>query len=54
MIKLTVDEFLNLIKVVKMLYGRELAESLFSQNIDKYIRNYELMSASAKNNIKKG
>lgn len=52
MIKLTVDEFLNLIKVVKMLYGREIAESLFNQHIDSYVRNYDIMSASAKNKVK--
>lgn len=31
--KLTRQEFLELVKVVKMLYGREIAEKLFTKNL---------------------
>ena len=44
MIKITLSEFLELIKVVRMLYGKELAEALFDQNIDNYVRNYSTLS----------
>ena len=43
------DEFLQLVKVVKMLYGREPATKLLENNLHKY---YNLDSASIRNLIK--
>lgn len=41
------QEFLDLVKVVKMLYGREFAEVLFKNNIDLFYKlNYNEISAS--------
>lgn len=37
------NEFLDLVKVMKMLYGREIAEKFFAKNIQLY---YNLDSAS--------
>ncbi len=36
-------EFLKLVNVVKMLYGRSVAEKFFTNNVDQY---YNLNSAS--------
>lgn len=41
--KLTRHEFLELVKVVKMLYGRDVAEKLFTKNIETF---YNVNSAS--------
>lgn len=49
MFKISLDEFLNLIKVVKMLYGREIAITLFEKNINTYIRNYETKAQAQTN-----
>lgn len=35
------NEFLSLIKVIRMLYGRDFAEIVFAKNIDQY---YDLNS----------
>lgn len=40
------DEFLNFIKVVKMLYGRQVACEIFEKNYKKY---YNLKNASLYN-----
>lgn len=43
------QEFLNLTKVLKMLYGRDVAETFFKNNIDKYHDlTYSELSASVK------
>lgn len=39
------SNFLDLIKVLKMLYGRNVAEEVFAKNIDLY---YDLNSESLK------
>lgn len=44
--KLTRYEFLELVKVVKMLYGRDIAEKLFTKNINTF---YNVSSASITN-----
>lgn len=41
--RMTYTEFLNTIKVIKMLYGRDVAEKVFTTNVDKW---YNLDSAS--------
>lgn len=43
-------EFLKLVQVLKMLYGREVAEKVFTNNIHKY---YNLTNESL-NNLMKG
>lgn len=40
---MTYDEFLNTCKILKMLYGREVAEKFLTKNIHKY---YNLNSES--------
>lgn len=40
---MTFTEFLSLVKVLKMLYGRDFADNFFTNNIDLY---YDLDSAS--------
>lgn len=42
-------EFLQLVKVIKMLYGRQFAEKFFTNNISLF---YDLDSESLKLNIK--
>lgn len=48
---MTYDEFLNTCKVLKMLYGREIAEKFLTNNIHKY---YNLTNESLLNLTKKG
>jgi hypothetical protein len=43
---MTFLEFLQLVKVVRMLYGRDVAERFFTKNINKY---YNLNSESISN-----
>jgi len=40
---MTFTEFLSLVKVLKMLYGTQIAEKVFTENIELY---YNLDSAS--------
>lgn len=34
--KYTLTEFLDTVKVIKMLYGRDIAETFFKKNIDNF------------------
>lgn len=44
------DTFLKYVSVVKMLYGRDVAEQVFRENIHKFIKNgYNLVNASLTN-----
>lgn len=44
-------EFLETVKVLKMLYGREIAEKVFTNNVGKW---YNIDSASLINFVTKG
>ena len=43
------NEFLNLVKVIKMLYGREISSKVLEKNLHKY---YNLSSESLKKLMK--
>lgn len=47
---ISADTFLKYVSVVKMLYGRDVAEQVFRENIHKYIKNgYTIVNASLTN-----
>lgn len=50
-VELNFDEFLSLVKVLKMLYGREIAEKCFTNGLSQL---YNIDSASFSKLFKKG
>lgn len=50
-LRLTLEEFLHLVKVIKMLYGREIAEKYFTKGLSQI---YNIDSASLSKLFNKG